>query len=64
MKTKKRLWQVWTEEENPDGVIRSEKVLYQGTETKCKAWYKSHGGNNAGLHIGYPLFDDDIRVEN
>jgi len=44
---KRRQWQVWSE---TDG---KEKVLARGGEAAMKVYYKQHGGERAGLHVGY-----------
>jgi len=43
-------WQVWRE---TAGEI--DKVLAQGGEGAMKLYYKRHGGEQAGLHVGYDI---------
>lgn len=47
---KKRTWEVWTEDEQGN-----ENVLFSGSETKARQYYKKNGGTKAGLHLGYSL---------
>ena len=41
---KKHTWHVWDDEE---------KELCSGSRAKCLSFYRSHGGDKAGLHLGY-----------
>jgi len=46
----KHTWQVWTETNGePD------KVLCEGSHTKCLTYYKRNGKARAGLHLGYDI---------
>jgi hypothetical protein len=47
---KRRTWQVWTETEGEDDTI-----LFTGSHAAALKFYKTHGGSNAGLHIGYEI---------
>jgi len=61
MEMAKRKWQVWSEDESlPTDAERldSAKVQYQGCESGAYAYYKKHGGEKAGLHVGYDIPDD------
>jgi NRPS condensation-like uncharacterized protein len=50
-----RIWQVWTEDNVSTnlGVINGDVTLFEGTKTEAHKYYKEHGGQKAGLHIGY-----------
>ena len=45
----KHKWQVWIE------VGESFNIVFEGSHSKCLTYYKSHGGEKAGLHIGYDI---------
>lgn len=60
----KRVWQVWTEDEalaTDAERLDSSNIQYQGCESKARAYYKKHGGERGGLHLGYLIPED---VEN
>lgn len=55
----KRIWQVWTqdeEESNRQGVIVDEKILFSGTESQCKTFAKKI----PNAHVGYDCDDGYI----
>ena len=54
MKKDKRVWRVWTEDAEGNEV----KTLFAGCHTKALAYYKSHGGDKVGLHLGYDIPED------
>jgi hypothetical protein len=45
----RKIWEVWTETEGQDDVI-----LFTGSHADCLKYYKKHGGEKSGLHVGYP----------
>jgi hypothetical protein len=47
---KRRIWQVWKEIEGQE-----DEILFEGSESEARKYFKKHGGSRAGLHIGYPL---------
>ena len=56
----KRKWEVWTEDETlPTDAERldSARILCEGGESKCYAYYKKHGGAKNSLHVGYLIPD-------
>jgi len=44
-------WKVWTE----DDAGNETEVLCEGSHAKCLSYYKQHGGERAGLHLGYEV---------
>jgi hypothetical protein len=47
---KRRIWQVWKEIEGQE-----DEILFEGSESEARKYFKKHGGSRAGLHLGYPL---------
>lgn len=47
---KRRRWEVWNDKDD---------TLFEGCKTKALAYYKRYGGERAGLHVGYTLFNLD-----
>jgi len=41
---KRHTWYVWDDKENE---------LFKGSRMSCLRYYKKHGGEKAGLHLGY-----------
>jgi len=42
-------WQVWKEDNG------NEEILFTGSYTACKRYYKHNKRSKSGLHLGYPL---------
>jgi hypothetical protein len=54
-------WQVWKENEEESqkqGICIIEKILFEGSESACKKYYKQNGGSKSELHVGYDITDD------
>jgi hypothetical protein len=45
-----KLWQVWKGE-------NIENVIFEGSETAARRYYKSNGGIKSNLHLGYEILN-------
>lgn len=61
----KKIWQVWKEDIliSNLGPVNSDIVIYEGSETNAKKYYKKNGGNKSGLHVGYLIVEEEIKNE-